>query len=131
MRLGERFPSGLPEWEAKTAESITEALAIVAATTQDCLKVNVTAVGGESTMVDVKVSDVQGVIRYHVQHETMHGKDICDPAGNFGLTFYVGAAGEGGQRTLRSGLEVIQLLPEDTDNALTNCIAEQSNDDQS
>ena len=45
-----------------------------------------------------------------------------------GLKFYVGAAGEGGQRQLRSGMEALQLLPEDTDNAILNCIADKSND---
>ena len=45
-----------------------------------------------------------------------------------GLQFYVGAAGEGGQRRMRSGADAIQLLPEDTDNALINCIVQSRTD---
>jgi hypothetical protein len=43
-----------------------------------------------------------------------------------GIRFEVGAAGEGGQRTLRSGAQSIQLLSSDTHNSILNCIADYS-----
>ena len=45
-----------------------------------------------------------------------------------GIQFEVGAAGRGGQRQLRSGAQLIQLLSSDTHNSILNCIADSSND---
>ena len=54
----------------------------------------------------------------------------CEPTASrvFGLKFHVGSAGEGGQRTIRSGMDAVQLLvPEDMDNAIKNCLTDQGN----
>ena len=61
----------------------------------------------------------------------LEGDEMCIPVNPvlrvFGLKFHVGSAGEGGQRTLRSGMDAVQLLPEDTDNAIKNCLTDQGN----
>ena len=46
----------------------------------------------------------------------------------FGIKFEVGAAGEGGNRQLRSGADAYSFLGSDTHNSILNCIADQSND---
>jgi hypothetical protein len=46
----------------------------------------------------------------------------------FGIKFEVGAAGEGGQRQLRSGSEAFSFLGSDAHNSIVNCIADLSND---